>query len=111
MRQLKKSSHEIAFVFTTRKKSARAARRPRLSARPGNRHRRGRDRTATRPKGARWPALGGGPAIIEDAGMLAHTGVKNWMMTGGERQAVISTGSVEGGSTDARDNWKVAAWR
>jgi putative aminopeptidase FrvX len=106
MRQLKKSPHEIAFVFSTQEEvGTRGAQTSAFGFDPEIGIAVDVTGTGDTPESRKMAvALGGGPAIkVRDAGMLAHTGVKNWMIDAAESAKLSYQLEVlEGGSTDAR---------
>jgi endoglucanase len=106
LRRLKRSPHELAFVFTVQEEvGTRGAQTSAYGLDPEIGIAVDVTTTGDTPEARRMAVrLGGGPAIkVRDVGMLAHPGVKNWMVACAEENDILYQLEVlEGGSTDAR---------
>ncbi len=106
MRRLKDSPHELAFVFSVQEEvGTRGAQTSAYGLDPEIAIAVDVTLTGDTPR-ARTMAvsLGQGPAIkVRDSGMLAHPGLKNWMVACAEQSGIpYQLEVLEGGTTDAR---------
>jgi len=103
--ELKTTPHDLYFVFTTQEEvGCRGATTSAFGVEPEIAVAVDVTLTGDTPEAAPMAvALGGGPAIkVKDRGMLAHVGVKNWMVDTAERLKLPYQFEVlEAGSTDA----------
>ncbi len=106
MRALKKSPHDLYFVFTTQEEvGTRGATTSAYGIQPDIALAVDVTDTGDTPEGLTMAvALGKGPAIkIKDSGMLAHPGLKNALVaTAKENKIPYQLEVLVGGSTDAR---------
>jgi len=106
LRQLKKTPHEIYFVFTTQEEvGTRGATTAAYGIDPDLGIAMDVTATGDTPKGTRMAVkLGGGPAVkVRDAGMLSDPRVVRWMADTAEAKKIpYQMEILEGGSTDAR---------
>jgi len=102
---LKSTPHDVYFVFTVQEEvGVRGATTSAFGVEPDVAIALDVTMTGDTPEAPRMAvALGAGPAIkVKDRGMLAHVGVKNWMVQTAERLGLPYQFEVlEAGSTDA----------
>ncbi len=106
LRQVKKSPHELYFVFTTQEEvGVRGATPAAYDIDPDMGLAVDVTLSGDTPKGVKMAVgLGKGPAIkVRDTGMIADPRVVQWMASGAEKARIPYQFEVlEGGSTDAR---------
>jgi putative aminopeptidase FrvX len=106
LRLLKKSLHELYFVFTTQEEvGLRGATASAFGIDPDIGLSIDVTTTGDTPKGSKMEvALGKGPAIkVKDGGMLADPRIIKWMVDAAEKEKIpFQREILEGGTTDAR---------
>lgn len=106
MRQLKKTAHEVYFVFSTQEEvGTRGASTAAFGIDPDLGIAVDVTRSGDTPKGVVMAvALGNGPAIkVRDGGMLSDPRVVDWMVRGAEKAKLpYQLEVLEAGTTDAR---------
>jgi endoglucanase len=106
LRELKETPHDVYFVFTVQEEvGLRGATTSGYGVAPDLALSVDVTGTGDTPEArAMAVSLGDGPAIkVKDGGMLAHPGVKNWLVETAERDEIpYQLEVLEGGTTDAR---------
>ncbi|MFC2028424.1 M42 family metallopeptidase [Chloroflexota bacterium] len=106
LKRLKKSPHELHFVFTTQEEvGLRGASTSAFGIDPDIGISLDVTRTGDTPKAKKMAVkLGSGPAVkIKDGGMIADIRIVNWMINAAEKNKIpFQREILEGGTTDAK---------